>query len=199
MGQNYSGDIMQNSITSWTAGICAIAGLALTGCVTTYQAPTDPALSAKVDVYKGYKAGVGFGTGTSQEYSIYTSEGCDEPQRLAAFTWTSGKKKEKTVAANTPLRIGAFTSSYSKGEDYYSTDGRAPYWNGMARSINATQYPSYAVFTPVAGAKYKITQNENDEHLFNLEIIDLATSEAPKDLVIGFTATCMRQDETAAQ
>jgi hypothetical protein len=184
---------MQNTITSWTAGICAIAGLALTGCVTTYQAPTDPALSAKVDVYKGYKTGVGFGTGTSQEYSVYASDKCEAPQRLASFTWTNGEKKEKTVAANTLLRLGAFTS-------YFST-GSGGYWNGTAyiTTTDVTQCPSYAMFTPLPGAKYKIIQNEEDGNECSLEIIDLATSQAPVDLVTGLDGTCTRLSENEAE
>ena len=184
MGQNLKGDIMQNTITSWTAAIAAIAGLGLTGCATTYQAPTDPALSAKVDVYKGYKTGVGFGTGTQQEYSVFATDKCEAPQRLASFTWTNGEKKEKTVAANTPLRLGAYTS-------YFST-GSGGYWNGTAyiTSTDVTQCPNYAMFTPVPGAKYKIIQNEEEGQECNLEIIDLATAQAPADLVTGFEAMC---------
>ena len=162
----------------------AISAVCLTGCATTYKAPSDPALSASVDVYKGYKSGVGFGTGTQQEYSVYTSDQCDTPQRLASFTWTNGEKKTKSVAANEPLRIGAFTN-------YYST-GSGGYWNGTAYIVDTdvNSCASFAKFTPKAGANYKIIQMEEDNKSCDIEIIDLTTSQAPADLVIGQEKTC---------
>lgn len=165
-------------------GALAIGALSLAGCATTYKAPSDPALSASVEVYKGYKSGVGFGTGTQQEYSVYTSDQCDTPQRLASFTWTDGEKKNKTVTANEPLRVGAFTN-------YYST-GSGGYWNGTAYIVgtDVNRCASFAKFTPKPGASYKIIQMEEDNKSCDIEVIDLSTLEAPVDLVIGQDNTC---------
>lgn len=166
-------------------GIMAITSMILASCASTYKAPSDPALSASVDVYKGYKTGVGFGKGTQQEYSVYTSDQCDTPQRLASFTWTNGEMKNKTVAANEPLRVGAFTN-------YFST-GSGGYWNGSAYIVgtDVARCPSFAKFTPQAGAKYKIIQTEADDRSCSLEITNIATSKAPQDLVIGQENTCI--------
>lgn len=161
----------------------AFSSLGFAGCATTYSAPTDPALSASVDVYKGYKTGVGFGTGTQQEYSVYTNDQCDTPQRLASFTWTNGEKKNKTVTANEPLRVGVSTNYFSTGSGY---------WNGTAyiASTDVNSCVSHAKFTPKAGGSYKLVQTEADDKSCDIEIIDLATSAPPIDLVTGFDDTC---------
>jgi|GEM_PF-3589976 len=166
--------------------IIATTSAFLVSCASTYKAPTDPALSASVDVYKGYKTGVGFGKGTQQEYSIYNNDECDTPQRLASFTWTNGKMKNKSVAANELLRIGAFTN-------YFSTSSGG-YWNGSAYVVgtDVARCQSYARFTPQAGAKYKIVQKEADDKSCSIEIINLATLEAPQDLIVGLNNTCTK-------
>jgi len=175
---------MSISFYSKLLGLAGLLSLGMTSCATTYKAPSDPALSASVEVYKGYKTGVGFGTGTQQEYSIYTNDKCDAPQRLASFTWTNGEKKNKTVAANEPLRLGASTN-------YFST-GSGGYWNGTAYVVgtDVNSCRSYAKFTPRVGVKYKIIQAEGDNKTCDIEVIDLATSQIPVDLVVGIEKTC---------
>ena len=166
------------------AGLIMLSPLCLAGCASTYKAPSDPAMSASVEVYKGYKTGVGFGTGTQQEYSIYANDKCDKPKRLASFTWIDGTSKSKTVAANEPLRIGAITNYYSPGG--------GGYWNGTAYVVDTdvNSCPSFVRFTPKPGAKYKLIQNELDGKGCDIEVINLATMKTPQDLVIGETQTC---------
>ena len=160
-----------------------ISIVSVTACATTYEAPKADAPHATLKLNKGYKTGVGFGTGTQQEYSAYEGPQCAEPSRLASFTWTDGDEKEKRVIPGQKLIMAASTN-------YFGSSGG--YWNGTAYIANQTveSCRSFASFTPREGATYKVIQSETGPMTCEFSVIDAVTNTAPSDYQTGETEVC---------
>ena len=163
--------------------LIALTTAVTAACATTYEAPKTDAPHATLMLKKGYKTGVGLGTGTQQEYSAYEGPKCAEPSRLASFTWTNGEEKEKRVTPDVKLIMGASTN-------YYGSSGG--YWNGTAYIPNQTvnSCRSFASFTPRDGARYKIVQSETGPMACEFSVIDMATDSAPSDYQTGELEVC---------
>lgn len=155
----------------------------LTACATTYNAPKADAPHATLELKKGYKTGVGFGTGTQQEYSAYEGPTCAEPVRLASFTWTDGDTKTKRVNPNAPLIIGVSTN-------YFSTSGG--YWNGTAYIANTDvdSCRSFASFSPSQDSQYSVVQTETGRMTCEISVVETSSGQPPVDLVTGLENTC---------
>lgn len=156
--------------------ICvALLCLAAAACVSTYQDAENSTTTAMVQFEKGYTTGAGFGTGTSQEYSILDSE---RLRRAAFFTWTNSDPITRRVPAGAPLRLHANTTySYVTG---VSSTGYGYYANTANYQCNED-----ATFTPEPDHTYTVVQAELSYAQCELRVIDLTTGLPPADLVLG--------------
>lgn len=154
----------------------------ISGCVTRYQDVSAAQPHAILELHKGYtSAGVQFGGGTTQNYSISApgDDSCGSLERAAIFSFIVGGSTSRRIAAGQSLKIYATTSFEALAE---VSGGTATY-----RTVFCA---AEALFTPEANHTYSITQREVSPQTCVLEVLDVTTGAAPPDLTISNDTGC---------
>ena len=152
------------------AGI-AVLGIAILGA-------TNPPQTATVTMSKGYDKGVGLGAATVQQYFLLPQGAtCRGKQRLAMFSWMSGKSVAKPVPAGTPVDIFAAVE--------------------RANAFHDRVCQNHVTFTPIPDHRYTVLQRSVVWDSCRIEVIDTATDQMPADLKEDNSVKCIETDDPA--
>ena len=157
-----------------------LAVIGLSACASGYQV-SDGAETALVTFEKGYLDGLGFGRSTSQQYNTPThSDGCNDPELLANFTWTGPPSKTKEIEAGKLITIAALTIDYdvSAGANQIVTE------QSVACSSRVT-------FLPVSGETYRMKLVESTEGTCRLEFVNTQTNTVPENAKVEDKYSCL--------
>lgn len=169
---------MRRSYVALTVIACAL----ISGCVTRLQDISTTQPHAILELHKGYtSAGVQFGGGTTQSYSISASgdDSCGSLERAAFFSFMGGGATTRRIATGQALKINATTEFMALAD---ISGGTATY-----RTVFCA---AEAVFTPEIDHRYRITQREVSPQTCVLEVLDVTTGTTPSDLTISNDTGC---------
>ena len=152
---------------AWTA-VALLSSLSITGCVSMYKAPDNPALSATLKFFDQHG-----GPGRGHVYFWQSTQTCEKTPgegRIAALDWVNGDQKRAIVAT------GQRRYLMTHRQVLVSMD------SGSAGSLGLTsEYCRRLVsFVPEAGHTYRIETGAMPQ--CDLAIVDEATGLAPSTL-----------------
>jgi hypothetical protein len=119
---------------------------------------------------KSYDVGVGFGTGTLQQYFYLPNGICRGKRRVANFSWVTGSQVQRSLPADRPLTLWMVTRHY-RGLDQYVCQ-------------NALR------FTPRAGATYNVALTSFVTDSCRISITDQSNGQAPEDIFYDNSIRC---------
>ena len=145
------------------------AGIAALGVAASGATPQTE--SASVTMGKGYDRGVGPGAATMQGYFLLSDAAtCHGMKRLAGFGMISGKSSTRPVPAGAPVSIYAMVQ---RTENYRT---------GVCQNS--------VTFTPIPNHNYSVLQRSAVWESCRIDVVDIATNQAPADLTRNNALKC---------